>query len=261
MKKFLLKKLDVLYRRLSLRGIDKVDYSGLHTSPNSVASHELLLVIPQSALCMVLWDVKPSYTIFTYSHTGEEMQPGFLSSTESILACPAKHLVFKSEGWGESLDYILEFCDGYKLILIASDDTFIRSSDIQYLFALAACHGLDFFHPSLSACSYYTHSHLVNKPGSIVRCVPHIEGIFPGFSSKAVDCLKSHTGISTSGYGLDVYLWPEVAKRNGLRTAVIDAVMTRHCRPVRTGTIQYSNGFTSRDETEYVRQYVLHHVC
>lgn len=260
MKNLLIEKLGKLQRNIAGRNISKIQYQDRLVSPNTYGRKDLVLVIPQSEQCMVLWDKEPNFSILTYSYCGRPVNRRFLGSTHFDHAGlqADRHISFESEGLGESWDQVLSvLSDGHKYALIASEDTLIRSSDVEYLFALAISSGLDFFHPSLSLCSYGTHEHLFNRPGSMVRKVPHIEGIFPGFSARAISHLKQYPNLSTSSYGLDAHLWPAIAEKHQFETAVIDAVTIRHVRPVRSGTLLFSNGLTARQETEAVKAFVL----
>lgn len=242
----------------SLASINKLKFSGILTSPSIYSKEELLFVLPQSSACMIDWDVLPRFSILTYSSSGEDYDESFLSGLNS---CSGEyihnHISFNTEGWGESFYRIIQHVSfGVKHMIIANDDVFATSSDINKLFSIAITHHLDFYHPSLSRCSFYTHHSMLHSPGSLVRQANHIEGIFPGFSANSLACLRKIPCVSISGYGLDISLWPQIALSHEFSTAIVDAVVVRHMRPVASGERIYSNGLTAREESIAVRDFV-----
>ena len=136
------------------------------------------------------------------------------------------------------------------------NDVYVSASAINSIFAVANVHKLDFFHPSLSYCSYWSFEHLLNKPGFIVRQAPHIEAIMPGFSNRAFACLQQIPAISKSAYGYANKLWPYIANKNALTTAIIDSVVIRHMRPVRSNVQVFADGSSAYDHSNAVSQYI-----
>ena len=237
---------------------NRLEFSGQLISPSICSKEELLFVLPQSSACMVDWDVTPNFTILTYSSSGEDFDKSFL---RGLAYCNGDyihtHVSFNTEGLGESFYKIIQTIGPtVKHMIIANDDVFVTSSDINMLFSIAVSHQLDFYHPSLSRCSFFSNMALLHRYGSFVRKVDHIECIFPGFSANALACLKKFPCLSMSGYGMDVALWPEIASSQDMITAIVDKVIVRHMRPITSGECTFSNGLTARQETFAVRDFV-----
>jgi hypothetical protein len=256
-KKTFLRLVSEINDKSSFLSEDRLEYSGL-ISPSICSKEELLFVLPQTSACMVDWDVSPKFSILTYSSSGDDFDNSFLRGLASSSGeCIHNHISFNTEGWGESFCKIIDYVGpNVKHMIIANDDVFVTSSDINRLFSVAVSHQLDFYHPSLSRCSFCTHGSLLHKQGSVVRKVDHIEGIFPGFSANALASLKKFPCLSLSGYGFDVGLWPAIASSQDMVTALVDAVIVRHMRPVDSGERIYSNGLTARQEALAVREFL-----
>lgn len=256
-KKTFLRFVSEINEKASFLSADRLEFSGL-ISPSICSKEELLFVLPQTSACMVDWDVTPKFSILTYSSSGENFDNAFL---RGLASCGGEyihnHISFNTEGWGESFSKIIDYVGSkVKHMIVANDDVFVASSDINKLFSVAVSHQLDFYHPSLSRCSFCTHGSLLHRQGSVVRKVDHIECIFPGFSATALASLKKFPCLSLSGYGYDVGLWPAIGSSQDMVTALVDAVIVRHMRPVDSGERIYSNGLTARQESLTVQEFI-----
>ena len=209
-----------------------------------------LVVVPiESFGSLILEDATPNFDLISYSYTGDSH--GITSSYfENLKAI--KHLSFKTEFFGQSLSLLVDYITKepcYDLILILNGDVMTSVSSINACLFVAEKHGLDVFQPSLSLDSFYSHKHLLNKPGLILEEVEFTEVMMLGLSMRALNALKDENQFPISSYGIDTHLLPFIIKRNNWSPpCVVHMSIARHCRPVESSDMTFSNGKSAMTE-------------
>jgi hypothetical protein len=215
-----------------------------------------LVVIPiESFGSLILEDVPPSFDLITYSYTGdsEVVASSYFENIKAI-----NHLSFKTEFFGQSLKHLVdniakEAC--YDLIMFLSGDVMISVSSINACLFIADKHGLDVYQPSLSLDSFYSHKHLLNKPGLILEEVIFTESMMLGLSMRALNAIKDENQFPISSYGIDTHLLPYIIKkRNWINPCVVHMSIARHCRPVNSSEMTFSNGKSAMSEMREMAQ-------
>ncbi len=171
----------------------------------------------------------------------------------------------RTEGKGQVLDliarHIAPVAGSYEYIAPIDDDIAISVSSINRIIAMARTERLDSFAPALGPASFCAHDQFLLRPGSELRRVPWVEIMMPFYRSWLfMDCAPYYAH-SISSQGLDEFVVPAMQKIRGQeRTAVIDAVVAEHLRPITSHRKRFSNGLFAIQERAVVRRMVLAHV-
>ncbi|MDX3772603.1 DUF707 domain-containing protein [Chromatiaceae bacterium AAb-1] len=118
----------------------------------------------------------------------------------------------------------------YQAIWLPDDDLLINAADINKMFSFMLAFDLDLAQPALSMNSYFSHSSLLQKKGSVLRLTNFVEVMAPVFSQHALMTLEPTFSQSPSGWGLD-NLWPNLLSPKS-KIAIIDDICVVHTRPV-----------------------------
>lgn len=133
---------------------------------------------------------------------------------------------------------------------LIDDDIVLGVSDINRALHLGRCEGLDCFSPVLSHDSRYTHRWTLRQPNRLFREVDWVEVMMPFYRGALFMAGREHYRGNVSSWGIDKYLMPTLQQLGGWpRTALIDAVMASHRRPVTSGQKTYRNGRTAGEES------------
>jgi len=223
------------------------------------------LVLPQeSHVSLITFDKELKCDLVTYSYRGEPR------CVKRIAHPVTEHFTFKSEFFGESLHIltkqlsILGLTKKYDQFLILNGDLMCTSSAINRLLALADEHSLEWFQPSLTRNSFYSHGFTLQS--GIDRHRPYRYESFcevmcfscPGI---ILDLISELPVLSISGWGIDNYLIPYLFLKGyperRIRAAIIDEVAVTHINPVSSNARVFSSGLTARQEMAEIRRMIL----
>ncbi|QNI66415.1 hypothetical protein [Synechococcus sp. BMK-MC-1] len=208
-----------------------------------------LLILPTEAFGTLLFDYcEPNFDILTYSYNDSthEAAKSFAYKDSTI-----GHLAFKTEFYGESLKCIVADIHKrpYDQFLVLNGDVMVSWRDLNTCFSMAAMHSLDVFQPSMSRDSFYTYNHLLNKPGYFLEKVDFTEVMMLGLSKRLLKEFAALDVFSISGWGIDRLLLPKLIADHGFNPpSVIHACIAKHCKPVESGKIVFSNSKTAKEE-------------
>lgn len=139
-------------------------------------------------------------------------------------------------------------------VSLIDDDIIIGVSDINRALHLARATGLDVFSPCLSHDSHYTHRWTLQQGHAMALPVDWVEVMMPFYRGKLFMAGASHYAGNISSWGIDKYLIPTLQKLTGMeRTAILNAVVASHVRPVTSGQKTYRNGRTAAMERDALK--------
>lgn len=197
-------------------------------------------------------DTTADFELLLFDYSGQAHRPDGVD----------RFLSARTEGKGQVLDLIAKHigpvADTYEYIAPIDDDIAISVSSINRIIAIGRSKGLDSFAPGLGPGSFCAHSHFLHRLGSELREVPWVEIMMPFYRSWLfMDCAPYYA-CSISSQGLDEFVAPAMQKiRGSERTAVIDAVVAEHLRPITSHKKRFSNGLFAIEERAVVRRMVL----
>lgn len=200
---------------------------------------------------LVHFDRPAGFDLLTFDYSGKAEPPAPRAERHYYRSS-------KAEGKGQVLQAVAEFLDEtgehYRYVGVIDDDILIRVSDIEYLLHVGRCFDLDVFAPALVADAFYSHTHTLRRGRRLVRPVPWIEVMMPFYKAEVFELAAPFFASSMSAWGVDKYVFPLVQKIGGKeRTAIVDAVLASHVRPLRSGSKVHSNGLDPYQEMELVR--------
>lgn len=124
----------------------------------------------------------------------------------------------------------------YRYIGLPDDDLLATAAVWNRAFALIEQASAVLGQPSVSHDSYYSHPHVLQRPGLMAREVGFIEQMAPlfeaGFLKRALPSLRANY----SSWGI-AHLWAAQARTEQSRCLIIDEVAIRHTRPVGRGEL------------------------
>lgn len=136
-----------------------------------------------------------------------------------------------------------------EFVSLIDDDILIATSDINRALHLGRALALDVFSPTLSHDSVYTHRWTLRRPNRIARAVDWVEVMMPVYRGTLFMAGREHYAGNVSSWGIDKYLVPTLQQLHDMTaTALLDAVMASHRRPVTSGQKVYRNGRTAGEE-------------
>ena len=206
-----------------------------------------LLILPTEVYGTLLFDYcEPNFDILTYSYSAKtyEASRKFGHDEKRI-----KHLALETEFYGQSLMHLVnDLCKrkDYNQFLILNGDIIISWKDIKTCFSMASMHSLDMFQPSLSLDSYYSHEHLLNKPGYFLEQVEFTEIMMLGISRRLLEAWAETKIFNISGWGIDNHLLPRLITNNSFNPpTLIHNSIGKHCKPVESSERIFSNSKTA----------------
>lgn len=139
-------------------------------------------------------------------------------------------------------------------VSLIDDDIIIGVSDINRALHLARATGLDVFSPCLSHDSHYTHRWTLQQGSAMALPVDWVEVMMPFYRGQIFMAGAPHYAGNVSSWGIDKYLIPTLQQLLGLqRTAILNAVVASHVRPVTSGQKTYRNGRTAAMERDALK--------
>lgn len=215
-------------------------------------------------LALVHQDAPPEFDWILFDYTGRQA-----SGARTLRGQPMTVLAAKTECKGEIFKHLSDHlaataasaataeADGPwpEYVGIIDDDILISVAQINTALHLARCERLDVFSPSLSHDSPYSHQWMRHQPNRIYREVDWVEVMMPFYRGDLFMAARAYYQDNISSWGLDRFLIPALQQLRGqTRTALLDAVMASHRRPVTSGGKVYRNGRTAWQERQILRQ-------
>lgn len=140
-------------------------------------------------------------------------------------------------------------------VALIDDDILLSVSQINTALHLGRCERLDIFSPSLSHDSPYSHHWTRHQPHRVYREVPWVEVMMPFYRGDLFMAARPYYRDNISSWGLDRFIFPTLQQlHRRTRTAMLDAVMASHRRPITSGEKVYRNGRTAWQERQLLRQ-------
>jgi hypothetical protein len=204
-------------------------------------------------LQMLHLDAQPQFSIVLFDFSGSCVQAELMVQG---LKCPV--LSGATECKGEIYQALAaHLAAAPKLpeyVSLIDDDIIIGVSGINQALHLARCTGLDVFSPCLSHDSHYTHRWTLRQGHALFHRVDWVEVMMPFYRGSLFLAGAPHYLGNVSSWGIDKYLMPTLQKLMGLeRTAIINAVMASHVRPITSGDKVYRNGRTAAMERDALK--------
>nr|WP_316644326.1 hypothetical protein [uncultured Roseateles sp.] len=202
----------------------------------------------QPLLCLHL-DAKPQFSVVLFDFSGTCSQTEL---TVQDLRCQV--LSGATECKGEIYQALAAHLAAAptlpEYVSLIDDDIIIGVSDINRALHLARATGLDVFSPCLSHDSHYTHRWTLQQGQSMAYPVDWVEVMMPFYRGPLFMAGAPHYEGNVSSWGIDKYLVPTLQKLMGMeRTAILNAVVASHVRPVTSGQKTYRNGRTAAMES------------
>ena len=148
----------------------------------------------------------------------------------------ADELVLNAKGgkWDVLHDQLTaapELVAGYERFWIPDDDIEADAARVNRLFEISAQYQLEFSQPALTANSYFSYIHTLQARSFTLRFTSLVEVMAPCLSQAALQRVMPLIKDSRTGHGLD-FVWCRLAADNRDKSAIIDAVLVRHTRPI-----------------------------
>ena len=137
---------------------------------------------------------------------------------------------------------------------LIDDDILLGVSDINRALHLARVERLDCFSPTLSLDSVASHRWSLTQPRRMFRPADWVEVMMPFYRGTLFLAGRTCYRGNVSSWGIDRYLMPTLQRLLGCtHTALLDAVIASHRRPVTSGDKTYRNGRTAPEEREAMK--------
>jgi hypothetical protein len=153
-------------------------------------------------------------------------------------------------GLKECLDKHPDFLSRYSHIGFPDDDLACGAASWSTAFAMLDDIGADLGQPSLDPRSFFSYDITLQRRGLRYRETDFVELMCPIFRAGFLREVLPTWTLNKSSWGLDM-VWREIARREGRKLAIVDAVSVLHTRAIGKGT-QYSaanmQGGTPEDE-------------
>ncbi|OWQ49047.1 hypothetical protein CDL60_04030 [Roseateles noduli] len=213
-------------------------------------------------LSLVHLDAVPEFDWVLFDYTGRQA-PGartLRGQTTTVLAAKTE---CKGEIYKHLADHLAATAGDAttgtgpwpEYVSLIDDDILLSVSQINTALHLGRTERLDVFSPSLSHDSPYSHQWMRHQPNRIYREHDWVEVMMPFYRGDLFMAARPHYQDNISSWGLDRFLIPTLQQLRGqTRTALLDAVMASHRRPVTSGEKVYRNGRTAWQERQILRQ-------
>ncbi len=200
-------------------------------------------------LAMIHLDAKPEFDWLLFDFSGRAT-PGPASLRGQTLALLSQATECKGEIYQALAAHLQASGAQPEFLALIDDDILISVSDINRALHLGRCLGLDVFSPTLSHDSVYTHRWTLSQGRAWLREVDWVEVMMPIYRLEVFRAAAPHLAGNVSSWGIDKYLIPTAQQLCGAtRTALLDAVVASHRRPVTSGLKVYRNGLTAGQES------------
>ena len=145
--------------------------------------------------------------------------------------------------------------DRYRAVGIFDDNIAIGTAQLNRLFQIGDALELALWQAALSPNSKDPWRHLFVVPDSLLRRCNVVEVMMPIFSREALRLCWDSFPRCYSAWGLDS-AWPVILGRRP--RAIVDAIVAKHLRPVRSQNRRMPNGMMPGEENSMIlRQYGL----
>jgi len=198
--------------------------------------------------CLISDNGSPEFDVITYSYNSKLSKRNLTGlQNKSVM-----HIPLETEFWGQSIFQLAQAIVGkYEVYGFLNGDIWTTIEDINKCFNIGDLYNLDLFQPSLSLSSYFSHQHTLNQPGHTLIEVPFVEIMIPFLSQALLKAYVDYGYWNYSGWGIDCYLWPVLAKLLNLKPpTIVHASLATHCKPVDSAAMRFSNGLTAQQELE-----------
>jgi hypothetical protein len=211
-------------------------------------------------LALIHLDTTPGFDWILFDYTGRQA-PG----ARTLRGQPTTVLAAKTECKGEIFKHLsdhlavtagdVEAGPWPEYVGLIDDDILLSVGQINAALHLGRAERLDIFSPSLSHDSPYSHHWMRHQPNRIYREVDWVEVMMPFYRGDLFMAARPHYQDNISSWGLDRFMIPALQQLRGqTRTALLDAVMASHRRPVTSGEKVYRTGRTAWQERQILRQ-------
>ena len=205
-------------------------------------------------LWRLLLDTRPQFDLLLFDYSGSAM-PAALQ----CLPWPVTLLSECTECKGDIYQALAKHLTANGLrprfVGLIDDDVVLSVGDLNRLLHLGHCHGLHVLSAALSHDSHYTHRWMLHQPHRSLREVDWVEVMMPIYDGALFLAAAPHFEGNVSSWGIDMYLMPTLQQLTGCtRTAIVDAVMASHVRPVTSGQGAFRHGQTAAQENARMKQ-------
>lgn len=218
-------------------------------------------------LARLLLDVPPQFELLVFDYSGQagisgSAVPGLPPHVNAVL------LSEKTECKGDIYQALARHLEARRsqdgaaelpgFVALIDDDVMLSTHDIHRLLHIGRCHGLHCFSAALSHDSEYTHRWMLHVPHQQWREALWVEVMMPFYDTRLFLAAAAHFEGNISSWGIDKYLFPTVQKLEGFeRTAIVDAVVASHIRPITSGDGAFRHGMTAAQERDRLRDQCL----
>lgn len=204
------------------------------------------------ALACIEVDARPEFDLVVFDYSGTQT-PG---STE-VGGLHAQVLAGRTECKGDIYQALACHLAGQPVpeyVGLIDDDVWLSISAINRCLHLARSGPWDVVSPTLSHDSQFSHRWMLRQSHRVFREVDWVEVMAPFYRGDLfLACAPFMQGY-VSSWGFDSALIPTLQQLRGqTRTALLDAVMMAHFRPVSSGGKRFRNGRTAAQEMAALR--------
>jgi len=159
------------------------------------------------------------------------------------------HFHLRGHKWPSIKNNLQKIPRHYKYYAFLDEDIEISTHQLNSLFLLGEKHDLSLFQPALSEDSFYTHPVTVYQHGAELRFTKFVEIMMPVFRHNSLLKCKNYFDESELGWGLD-FLFAKLLE--GEKIAVVDAIVAKHLRPMKSEQWRSSSNQTPVEEMVYL---------
>ncbi|WP_157118852.1 hypothetical protein [Azohydromonas lata] len=202
-------------------------------------------------------DVPPQFEVLLFDYSGSTTEPYVV-----VHGVQCRVLAGVTECKGEIYSALARHLQQRgtvpPFVGLIDDDVVLSVSGINYALHLGNCLEWSSFSPALSHDSIYTHRWSLRQPSRLYHATDWVEVMMPVYRGDLFMAGAPYYEGNVSSWGIDKYLMPTLQQLMGMqRTAIVDAVMAAHTRPVTSGMKVYRNGLTAAQERERMKQLCL----
>ena len=202
----------------------------------------------------LLADARPRFELVLFDYSGRHAEGPLLCDG---MVCQV--LSAATECKGEIYDHLARWLAQRgsvpEYVALIDDDVLLTLSGINLALHVARCSGLDVFSPSLSHDSEFTHRWTLHRPHRMFHRAAWVEVMMPFYRGALFAAGAPHFEGNVSSWGIDKYLIPTLQQLLGFaNTAIVDAVMASHLRPITSGQKVFRNGLTAAQEMQALRE-------
>ena len=202
----------------------------------------------------LLLDVVPHFELLLFDYSGSA-SPAALQDLPWPVTLLSERTQCKGDIYQALARHLAASAQQPRFVGLVDDDVVLSVGDLNRLLHLGRVHGLHVFSAALSHDSHYTHRWMLHQPHRALRAVDWVEVMMPVYDGALFMAAAPHFNGNVSSWGIDMYLVPTVQQLSGRnRTAIIDAVMASHVRPVSSGQGAFRHGLTAAQEGARMKQ-------